>query len=138
MTNASFYGLVLAAGKGARLGGTPKQYRQLHGRDIWLYPVLALAEHAGCQGGVVICPDGENEYHMAKLAEYQLNNWTVTTGGKERQDSVRAGLEALHHAKSSQDTAQGVLIHDAARPFIETALIDRLISAYDEGNQARS
>ncbi len=136
MTNASFHGLVLAAGKGARLGGTPKQYRQLHGRDIWLYPVLALAEHAGCQGGVVICPDGENEYHMAKLAEYQLNNWTVTTGGKERQDSVRAGLEALHHAKSSQDTAQGVLIHDAARPFIDTALINRLISAYDEGNQA--
>ena len=140
MTNSSFHGLVLAAGKGARLGGTPKQYRQFHGRDIWLYPVLTLAEHGNCQGGVIICPDGENEYHLAKLAEYQLNNWIVATGGNERQDSVRAGLEALHYTKQNPSTGaltgDCVLIHDAARPFIEAALLDRLISAYQEGYQA--
>ena len=136
MTNASFYGLVLAAGKGARLGGTPKQYRQLHGRDIWLYPVLALAEHANCQGGVIICPDGENEYHSVKLAEYQLKNWIIVTGGIERQDSVRAGLEALHQAKQHIPSFNCVLIHDAARPFIDLSLIDQLISAYQMGYQA--
>lgn len=136
MVSASFYGLVLAAGKGARLGGTPKQYRQLHGQDIWLYSVLALAEYAGCQGGVIVCPDGENEYHSAKLGKYQLNNWFVVTGGKERQDSVREGLEALYKARQKTASADSVLIHDAARPFIDTALLDRLTHASAKGHHA--
>ena len=47
-------------------------------------------------------------------------------GGKTRQDSVRLGLEAL--AKQDFDK---VLIHDAARPFISTALIDRILEALE-------
>ncbi len=95
MTETYFHAVVLAGGEGSRLGGTPKQYRQLQGQDIWLYAVLALASHPRCRGGVVVCPDGENAYHDACLAENYLNHWITTTGGKERQDSVISGLTQL-------------------------------------------
>lgn len=125
MTDKYFHALILAAGQGSRLGGTPKQYRQLQGRDIWLYAVLAMASHPACRGGVIVCPDGESAYHEAKLAEYQLNQWTAVTGGQERQDSVMAGL--THLANEHPDC---VFIHDAARPFVSNDLIDRLLDGY--------
>ncbi|MGB2304341.1 MAG: NTP transferase domain-containing protein, partial [Candidatus Puniceispirillales bacterium] len=49
MTETYFHAVVLAGGKGSRLGGTPKQYRQLHGQDVWLYAILALASHPRCR-----------------------------------------------------------------------------------------
>ena len=131
MTETHFHALVLAAGKGSRLGGTPKQYRQLQGRDVWLYGVLALASHPLCRGGVIVCPDGENAYHDACLAEYQLNQWKTVTGGKERQDSVKAGLTQL-----AQHNPDAVFIHDAARPFIGSDLINRLLDGYRQDYKA--
>lgn len=127
MSDFDFHALILAAGQGSRLGGTPKQYRQLQGRDIWLYAVLALASHSACRGGVIVCPDGEEAYHAAKLAEYQLNHWMAVTGGAKRQDSVKAGLEQLAATKPS-----AVFIHDAARPFLPRDMIDRMLDLYHQ------
>ncbi|MEC8727623.1 MAG: 2-C-methyl-D-erythritol 4-phosphate cytidylyltransferase [Candidatus Puniceispirillales bacterium] len=128
MTETYFHAVVLAGGKGSRLGGTPKQYRQLHGQDVWLYAILALASHPRCRGGVVVCSDGENAYHDTCLAAYHLNHWTTTTGGKERQDSVIAGLTQL-----SDHKPDAVFIHDAARPFVTSDVIDRLLAGYHKG-----
>ena len=127
MSDFDFHALILAAGQGSRLGGTPKQYRQLQGRDIWLYAVLALASHPSCRGGVIVCPDGEAAYHATKLAEYQLNHWTAVTGGAERQDSVKAGLEQLLAMKP-----KAVFIHDAARPFLPRDMIDRMLGLFNQ------
>ncbi|MGB1036745.1 MAG: 2-C-methyl-D-erythritol 4-phosphate cytidylyltransferase, partial [Candidatus Puniceispirillales bacterium] len=131
MTETYFHAVVLAGGKGSRLGGTPKQYRQLHGQDIWLHAVLAIASHPRCRGGVVVCPDGENAYHDTCLSAYHLNHWATTTGGKERQDSVIAGLTQL-----SDQKPDAVFIHDAARPFITSDVIDRLLAGYHKGYMA--
>jgi 2-C-methyl-D-erythritol 4-phosphate cytidylyltransferase / 2-C-methyl-D-erythritol 2,4-cyclodiphosphate synthase len=121
----SIYALVLAAGRGTRFGGTlPKQYLPLGGTNVLRHAVEAFAANeriAGIQ--LAIRPEDQAEYAKA-LAGIKL--LPPVPGGAERQDSVRLGLEALAPLKPSR-----VLIHDGARPFPDTALIDRVIDALD-------
>ncbi|WP_293879817.1 bifunctional 2-C-methyl-D-erythritol 4-phosphate cytidylyltransferase/2-C-methyl-D-erythritol 2,4-cyclodiphosphate synthase [Sphingomonas sp.] len=117
--------LIVAAGRGVRAGGdTPKQFAMLGGVPVIARAVDALA---GLPVFVVIA-----EGQQALLAQ-ALNGRTVAgvvIGGAERQDSVRAGLAAvLGHAER-------VLIHDAARPLLPWAVIERLTAALDSADGA--
>ncbi len=111
--------LIVAAGKGTRIGGdVPKQFRDLGG-----LPVIARAVDAfgGMSVHVVIGAGQEAELADA-LAGREIAN--VTIGGAERRDSVRAGLAAVAASEATH-----VLIHDAARPLLPRAVVDRLLSA---------
>jgi 2-C-methyl-D-erythritol 4-phosphate cytidylyltransferase / 2-C-methyl-D-erythritol 2,4-cyclodiphosphate synthase len=126
----STYALVLAAGRGARFGGTlPKQYFPLAGTTVLRHAVTAFAHHeriAGIQ--MVIRPEDRNVYDQTVTG---LDLLPPVTGGAERQDSVRLGLEALTPLKPDR-----VLIHDGARPFPDAAMIDRVIDALDKAPAA--
>jgi 2-C-methyl-D-erythritol 4-phosphate cytidylyltransferase/2-C-methyl-D-erythritol 2,4-cyclodiphosphate synthase len=126
----SIYALVLAAGRGARFGGTlPKQYLPLGGISVLRHAVTAFAANpriAGIQ--VTIRPEDREVYDTALTG---LDLLPPVTGGAERQDSVRLGLEALAPYKPAY-----VLIHDGARPFPDAALIDRVIDALDRAPAA--
>ena len=133
MTECDFYALIIAGGKGARLGeGVPKQYRKLGGQELWLYSTLSLARHAGCLGGVVICPAGKEAHHRTALDTHGLDAWQVVAGGAERQDSVKNGLEMLQSLASGK----AVLIHDGARPYVSRDVVARLLHAYQSGQKA--
>ena len=133
MTECDFYALIIAGGKGARLGeGVPKQYRKLGGQELWLYSTLSLAGYAGCLGGVVICPAGKESHHRAALNTHGFDAWQVVAGGSERQDSVKRGLEALQ----SHASGKAVLIHDGARPYVSRDVVARLLHAYQSGQKA--
>ncbi len=115
--------LIVAAGRGERAGGTvPKQYAKL-GRIAVI--ARAVDAFAGMPVFVVI---GAGQETMARDA---LGDRTVTlvTGGPERQDSVRLGLEAI-------GSADCVLIHDAARCLIPRAVIDRLLATLETHDAA--
>ena len=131
-----FYALIIAGGKGARLGehpeDVPKQYRKLGGQELWLYSTLSLAGYAGCLGGVVVCPAGKESHHRAALDTHGLDAWQVVAGGSERQDSVKRGLEALQSLASGK----AVLIHDGARPYVSRDVVARLLHAYQSGQKA--
>ncbi len=117
--------LIVAAGKGLRAGGgVPKQYAMLGG-----VPVIARAVDAfvGMPVTVVIA-EGQEALLASALAGRGVAN--IVIGGAERQDSVRAGLDAI------AGTADIVLIHDAARPLLPRAVIDRLIAALDTADGA--
>ncbi|MEK9968130.1 MAG: bifunctional 2-C-methyl-D-erythritol 4-phosphate cytidylyltransferase/2-C-methyl-D-erythritol 2,4-cyclodiphosphate synthase [Ferrovibrio sp.] len=124
MTTAA---LIVAAGRGSRAGGEkPKQYQMLGGKPLLRYSLEILLGHgAVARVAVAIHPDDSSAYKEAigdlathpRLAPPSL-------GGAARQDSVRLGLEALSHDPPSQ-----VLIHDAARPFLEHIYVDRLLAA---------
>jgi 2-C-methyl-D-erythritol 4-phosphate cytidylyltransferase/2-C-methyl-D-erythritol 2,4-cyclodiphosphate synthase len=122
--------LVVAGGRGSRAGeGLPKQYRSLAGHTVLARTLAAM--HAAAPGAritVVIHPD-DRALYAASVAELAPATRAALTapalGGASRQDSVRNGLEAI-----AQDGApQIVLVHDAARPFADAALVARAIEA---------
>lgn len=119
-----FAGLVVAAGKGLRVGGdTPKQFRDWRGKPLIRHSVEALLAARADPLVVVIAAGAraEAEAALAGLAGVQF-----VTGGVTRQDSVRSGIEAIADAKPER-----VLIHDAARPDLPRAVISRLLTALD-------
>ena len=115
--------LVVAAGRGVRAGGaTPKQYRTLGGRPVLRWSLERFQRHPRVSAvRVVIQPDDRALYDAAAAG---LDLLPPVMGGPTRQDSVRLGLESL--AAQAPST---VLIHDAARPFVDDALIDRVLDA---------
>ncbi len=120
-----FAAIVVAAGKGLRVGGdTPKQFRNWRGKALIRHSVEAL-KAAGADPLVVVIAADAQDYAKAALAG--ISGVTFITGGANRQDSVRCGLEALAAAEP-----KSVLIHDAARPDLPRAVIERLLTALSE------
>lgn len=117
-----FAAIVVAAGKGLRVGGdVPKQFRHWRGKPLVRHSVEALLEAGADPLVVVIGADAQAD---AKDALAGLTGVRFVTGGASRQDSVRNGLEALAPAAPAR-----VLIHDAARPDLPRAVIGRLLEA---------
>lgn len=115
--------LVVAAGRGNRFGGDlPKQWLELDGRPLLRHALGLLAAHPDItEVRAVIHPDDRGRYDAAS-AGLRLN--PPIPGGATRQESVRLGLEAL--AENPPDV---VLIHDGARPFVDPAIIHRVLKA---------
>ncbi len=115
----AFSSIVVAAGTGSRAGGA-KQWRPLGGKPVIRWSVEALLA-AGCDEVVVVVSAGAETDAATALSG--LTAWRAVTGGAERADSVRAGLAAL------SNTDRPVLIHDAARPFLTTSVVEALLAA---------
>ena len=111
--------LIVAAGKGERLGGgLPKQYRLLGGKAVLRRAVEALASHPAIAAVRVVIGSGQQA--LAREALAGLDVAELIEGGAERADSVRAGLGRIE--------SEAVLVHDAARPFCPPEVVDRLIA----------
>ncbi|MEO9899722.1 bifunctional 2-C-methyl-D-erythritol 4-phosphate cytidylyltransferase/2-C-methyl-D-erythritol 2,4-cyclodiphosphate synthase [Nisaea sp.] len=117
--------LIVAAGRGTRLGSeTPKQYLKVGGMPVLRHAVLRFRAHQAIGTvRVVIDPDHRSLYEQA-VAGIDLP--PPIEGGAERSHSVLNGLRAL-----LEEAPETVLIHDAARPFVDGAVIDRVIAALD-------
>jgi 2-C-methyl-D-erythritol 4-phosphate cytidylyltransferase/2-C-methyl-D-erythritol 2,4-cyclodiphosphate synthase len=116
----NFSAIIVAAGSGSRAGGM-KQWRDLGGKPVVRWSLEAFLE-AGADEVVIVIPDGQTSEADTALAG--LTGWRSVRGGSDRSASTRAGLDALE----STDEAW-VLIHDAARPLLTPAHIDRLLKA---------
>lgn len=117
--------IILAAGRGARAGQAhgPKQYRSISGKSILRRSVEAFLGHPHIDEVVVVIHPEDHDRCEAALGVL-FGKLKVVTGGATRQASTLNALEAL-----AADPPDLVLIHDAARSFIETPLIDRVIEA---------
>jgi 2-C-methyl-D-erythritol 4-phosphate cytidylyltransferase / 2-C-methyl-D-erythritol 2,4-cyclodiphosphate synthase len=117
------YALVVAAGRGQRLGGEiPKQYLPLAGATVLRRSVQAYLDRPGIAGvRVVFHPDDQDRYEAAVAG---LDLLSPVAGGATRQQSVLNGLESLGALKPDH-----VLIHDAARPLVSADIIDRTLTA---------
>ncbi|MDJ0683443.1 MAG: bifunctional 2-C-methyl-D-erythritol 4-phosphate cytidylyltransferase/2-C-methyl-D-erythritol 2,4-cyclodiphosphate synthase [Alphaproteobacteria bacterium] len=130
--SASVAVLVVAAGKGLRAGGAlPKQYQRLNGRAVLSHALDAFLRHGGAASVQAVISDGDTPLYEEACAELGGVGPAIH-GGAERQESVLLGLEALA-AASTAERPDFVLIHDGARPFVSTALIDRVIDALKSG-----
>jgi 2-C-methyl-D-erythritol 4-phosphate cytidylyltransferase len=125
--SARRYGLIPAAGQGARIGGeTPKQYLDLCGEPMLAHAVRAmLASPLVEVAFVVLAPDDER---------YAAHDWRafgdrlapLWCGGATRRDSVLNALVAMANVVNPDEW---VMVHDAARPCLARADVERLIDA---------
>lgn len=127
--------VIVAAGRGERAGNRqdgPKQYRSIGGRAVLAWTLEAFRNNPRiAQIAVVIHPDDHMLFSRAAEQTGGPGSLIVVEGGAERQQSVLKGLEALEGAELAH-----VLIHDGVRPFISSALIDRVIDTLQCGEQA--
>ena len=123
--------VIVAAGQGTRLGGAvPKQYLPLGGVPLLLRALRPFTAHPEVGHTVVVLPAAEAAAPPAWLAAVLGGTLTVTAGGAERSESVARGLAALPPA------CEVVLVHDAARPFVDPALISAVIAVARRGEGA--
>jgi 2-C-methyl-D-erythritol 4-phosphate cytidylyltransferase/2-C-methyl-D-erythritol 2,4-cyclodiphosphate synthase len=110
--------IIAAGGQGRRFGGTvPKQFLEIDGQTVLDRSIAALAGHERIDSLVVALPPEE----LSRVAARERVH--VVEGGARRQDSVANAFDAV------PPDADVVLIHDAARPFVSAATIDRAIDA---------
>lgn len=121
--------LIVAAGRGERAGGA-KQFRMVGGKAVLAHAYDALAAHPAIGAVFVVIGEGQQGAHDVSLAG--RDPLPPLIGGATRRESVVTGLEAIEAAGG----AKFVLIHDAARPFLPHAVVDRLIAALDGADGA--
>ncbi len=117
--------LVVAAGRSVRAGGDiPKQYRLVGGQSLLAHAVASLQRHNLISHVHVVVAEGEEVRARAALGSIDA---TIGIGGATRQQSVRLGLAQLQE----RGAPARVLVHDAARPFVPRAMIDRILDALE-------
>ena len=135
----SLWTVLLAAGSGTRLaqasGGVKKQFLSVGGRPLYWKALTTFAKSPDVAGVVVVFPPEDLADAARELAGFLDANHPGlpvlnAAGGARRQDSVRNGLDALPRE------VRLVLIHDAARPFVDAGLIARVADALAAGRKA--
>ena len=115
--------IVLAGGSGKRMGtAVKKQYLELKGRPVLAYS-LCLFEKSPLIREIILVTSKEEMAYCREhiLAKYGISKAVkIVEGGKERKDSVYAGLKAC-------EDSDYVFIHDGARPFVDDAMLERLL-----------
>ncbi|HEX9640102.1 MAG TPA: 2-C-methyl-D-erythritol 4-phosphate cytidylyltransferase [Candidatus Krumholzibacteria bacterium] len=116
--------ILVAAGRGERMGaGRPKAFLTLAGETLLLRSARAFERASTVDAVIAVVPAGNEDAAREELASIS-KLFRVTAGGARRQDSVRAGLGC---APKGFDGV--VLVHDAARPLVDTTLIEGVCAA---------
>ena len=124
--------VVVAAGRGERLGADqPKQYLLIGGVPMVVRALRPFASHPDVAHLVLVLPNEDAARPPGFLSNFSANStFSIVPGGRHRGDSVRAGLSALASACTV------VLVHDAARPFVDPEVIDAVIACARGGEGA--
>lgn len=120
-----YFALLPAAGVGARMGvDTPKQYLPIHGRPMLWHALQVFERHPRIERiHVVLSP--EDDWWPAHDWSGLRKLTVLRCGGATRAQSVLNGLRAMQGEVMMDDW---VLVHDAARPCLSSALLDRLLA----------
>jgi 2-C-methyl-D-erythritol 4-phosphate cytidylyltransferase len=118
--------IVVAAGKGTRLGGNqPKQFLKLDGIPVIIHTLKRFEQCKDIHEVVVVLPNKEVAKFPALLGKYGLSKVNrCVAGGDTRADSVRRGFESI-----DSQGVKIVAIHDGVRPFVGLSEISRTVRA---------
>lgn len=139
MTKSSYHALVPAAGSGSRMGAlpgrdVPKQYLPLAGQPMIRHALATLcATPAIANVFVVLAPD-DALWPAAQMAALGPKLRVLRCGGEIRAQSVANGLRAMAAELGDQGEigSDWVLVHDAARPCLTVAMVEKLIAEVGE------
>jgi len=123
--------IIVAAGSSTRTDSDElKQFRLIGGKPMLLHSLQTFQERPDVAMVVVVLPRKYAGDPPPWLFQCDVERMLVSVGGRVRSDSVRNGLEDL------ASEAKIVAVHDAARPFVTPALIDRVITEARKGHGA--
>ena len=125
----SIWAVLVAAGRGERLGGDrPKAFVRLGELPLLAEPLRRLDECRQLDGVVVVAPAGWEEPAILLAEELGASKVAAcVTGGETRADSVRAGVGEVPR------DASVILVHDAARPLLPGGMVETLLRALGDG-----
>src|ERR1700758_1964996 len=130
--------ILPAAGLGTRMSAghssttAPKQFLELAGVPILIHTLRAFAEVPGVTAMYVAVRLNEMERVAAQIRDYGFAGKVhVVAGGDNRQESVQHALDAI-----DCDSDDIILVHDAVRPLIDAATIERTIRAVEKHDAA--
>jgi 2-C-methyl-D-erythritol 4-phosphate cytidylyltransferase/2-C-methyl-D-erythritol 2,4-cyclodiphosphate synthase len=125
----SVWAVVVAAGRGERLGiDRPKAFALLGGQPLLAESLRRLDVSDWFEGIVVVAPRGWEEPAILLAEELGCDKVSATvTGGETRAESVRLGVADI------PEDAAVIAVHDAARPLLTEALIERVLAPLGEG-----
>lgn len=124
MNGKKYAAIILSAGKGARMNSAvPKQYLKLEEKPVLYYSLLAFEKSMVEEIIVVTAPEDIGYCQKEIIEQYGIQKVkAVVAGGKERYHSVFSGLQELWKEELPADY---VMIHDGARPFVDSDIILR-------------
>ncbi|MBM7409120.1 2-C-methyl-D-erythritol 4-phosphate cytidylyltransferase [Methanococcus maripaludis] len=121
--------IVLSAGSGTRMGNeVPKQYMKLAGKPVFQYCIEEFSKSSKIDEIYMVISKEDQLYVEEILKKFPNKVSKIIFGGRTRQESSRAGVYAL------PKNTDKVLIHDAARPFLNLTLINEVIDTLDYHN----
>lgn len=123
----NIWAVVPAAGVGKRMqSSVPKQYLKLNGVPVLQHSLQRLLDIPAVSALVVAIGTEDSHWHSVKLKSEKL--MLVTEGGAERYESVLNALESLQQQAAFNAEQDWVLVHDAVRPCVRSADIERLLA----------
>ncbi len=130
MMNIKKYAVIVAGGKGTRMGAAvPKQFLPLVGKPLLCYPIEAFAQALPGIHLILVLPPDQLRSAQIVLRSYLGNvDVTIVAGGETRYHSVQNGLKEV--------TEEGIVfVHDGARPLVSAELILRcFMQAVEKGS----
>ena len=123
--------IVVAAGKGTRLGGArPKQFLELRGVPVIIHTLRQFERCQEINEVIPVLPAEDTAGFESLTRQFELKKASrAVAGGATRAQSVRNGLNAI-------DDADIVAVHDGVRPFVTPAEIDQVVAAAKENGAA--
>lgn len=133
------WAIILAAGQGSRMAsvcqGKCKQLLEWQSAPLFWHSARCFSRIARLRGIIFVFPQELVEEANELITQLSVKEplglpWKICAGGARRQDSVRCGLAEL------PSVCTHVLVHDAARPFVDAALVNRVLNAMQDGHHA--
>jgi 2-C-methyl-D-erythritol 4-phosphate cytidylyltransferase len=120
-----YWAVVAAAGGGSRMRSErPKQYLQVRGRTLIEYSLAPFFQTGWIDGVVAVLAPGDDEFARLSIARHWKLH--IAPGGTSRAESVLAGLRRVRELSRGDEVGTYVMVHDAARPCVIRADIERL------------
>jgi 2-C-methyl-D-erythritol 4-phosphate cytidylyltransferase len=121
--------VIVAGGSSTRTGSTElKQFRWVAGKPTLLHSLQTFMARPDVVSVVCVLPRAYAADPPPWIFQCDIDRLMISTGGRTRTESVLAGLEDL------PDEASIVLVHDAARPLVAEATIDRVVESVRAGH----
>lgn len=132
MSQLKLHTIIVAAGSGSRFGASlPKQYCNLAGRPVLMHTIEAIRRATDNAAITLVLSHDMRNFWAELCSQHNFQSPQVVDGGATRWHSVKNAIEAIKSAD-----ADIIMVHDGARPIVDTETVQRLIAAADSTGAA--